>query len=98
MMNNEPITIDGEYVGSGPFKTVCGYPVNELVAFAELCRRHGITEDDLHDFCTNAVRGYEAGWNDFQVVVKNMTGDVIARFGGGDADALCSKAAPEDRG
>ena len=96
---NEPITLkDGEYVGPGPVEKVYGYPINELVAFANLCRRHGITEDDLHDFCTNAVRGYEAGWNDFHVVVKNITGEIIARFGGGDVDALCTETAPEDSG
>jgi len=49
-----------------PESTVKGYPLDELLTFALLCRRHDITEDDLHDFCTNAVRGFEAGMEDLR--------------------------------
>lgn len=52
--------------------TVCGYPVGELTAFAELCRRHEITEPELHNFCKNAVAGFEAGKNDWEITYKNM--------------------------
>lgn len=41
-------------------KTVYGYPLQELVLFAGLCRQEDITDDELHDFCTNVSRYYEA--------------------------------------
>lgn len=49
---------------------VCGFPLKELIAFAGLARREGITEADLHDFCTNAVRGFEAGQRDLQIAYE----------------------------
>lgn len=30
--------------------TICGYNLKELILFAEMCRRLGITEEELHDF------------------------------------------------
>ena len=57
-----------------------GYPVQELICFANLCRRHEITENDLHDFCTNALRGYEAGKNDFRIVWENSIEQLSKRL------------------
>lgn len=31
--------------------TICGYDMFELVLFAKACRKQGITESELHDFC-----------------------------------------------
>lgn len=56
--------------------TVEGYPVKELMAFAMLCRRHEITENDLHDFCTNAVRGFNAGVHDFRVAYEKAMSEL----------------------
>lgn len=33
---------------------VYGYPIDELITFAQICRKCGIRTEDLHDFCTNA--------------------------------------------
>lgn len=30
--------------------TVCGYNLKELIFFAMMCRRHGISEEDIHEF------------------------------------------------
>jgi hypothetical protein len=64
-------------IQNGTAPTVYGYPLNEIIAFANLCRRHEITEDDLHDFCTNAVRGYEAGRRDFHITWMNAMGSIL---------------------
>lgn len=64
-------------IQNGTAPTVYGYPLNEIIAFASLCRRHEITEDDLHDFCTNAVRGYEAGRRDFHITWTNAVGSMF---------------------
>lgn len=39
--------------------TVCGYRVKELLLFAEACRKQGITETELHDFCLNVESAYQ---------------------------------------
>ena len=56
-----------------------GYPAQELICFAQVCRRHEITENDLHDFCTNALRGYEAGKEDFRIVWENSIAQLSKR-------------------
>ena len=40
-------------------KTINGYPVDELIVFATACRKMGITEDELHEFVTNAKYAYD---------------------------------------
>ena len=52
-------------------ETVCGYSVKELVFFAEMCRRHEISEKDLHDFCLGAENGWRCGYDDFIRTMKN---------------------------
>ena len=60
--------------------TVCGYPVRELIAFALLCRREGIEEKDLHDYCVGVENGYRAGWHDFEIAQENMLKDMVGRI------------------
>lgn len=38
--------------------TIYGYPLKELMLFAQCCRRQGITEDELHSFCLDAEAIY----------------------------------------
>ena len=38
--------------------TFCGYPFEELIVFADACRRYHISEADMHEFCLNT----EAAW------------------------------------
>ena len=66
-------------------QTVYGYPVKEIILFANMCRRHGITEKDLLDFCRGAVNGWECGYDDFCRVQENMYEEAKKRFekGGG---------------
>lgn len=64
----------------GTFKTVCGYPVDELVFFAKMCERHGITEDELHDYCAEARNGYVAGMQDWRIARDNMAREMMQRF------------------
>lgn len=64
-----------EHVGKAPdakcpycgweIKTIYGYPAREIAFFAAMANRHGITEEDLHRFCTEAMSGYNAGKDDF---------------------------------
>ena len=39
-------------------KTICGYPVDELIVFADACRKAEITNDQLHDFAANVKDAY----------------------------------------
>ena len=61
--------------------TTCyGYPVRELLAFALLCRREGIEEKDLHDYCMGVENGFMAGWHDFEITQKNMLQRMMSRI------------------
>ena len=40
-------------------QTICGYPLYELIAFAQMCRREGIREGELKAFITNCQRAYD---------------------------------------
>ena len=60
--------------------TVAVYPVRELVFFSQMCRRHNISEDQLHDFCTGALNGYYCGIDDFRRVQENMLKTLSDRF------------------
>lgn len=37
---------------------MCGYNFEELLIFAEACRKAGITENNLHDFCMNCESAF----------------------------------------
>lgn len=37
---------------------ICGYDFKDLVTFADACKRQGITEQDMSDFCKNAGDAY----------------------------------------
>lgn len=39
--------------------TFCGYSFEELLIFAEACRKAGIEEHDLKDFCRNVQSAFE---------------------------------------
>ena len=39
--------------------TICGYPLYDLLAFAQICRRENIQEDELKDFVNNCSKAYE---------------------------------------
>lgn len=53
-----------------PPETVYGYPTRELVFFALMCRRHEISEKDLHDFCLGAENGWRCGYDDLLRTLK----------------------------
>lgn len=60
---------------------ICGYPINELIFFAQMCRRHGISDDELHDFCVGAENGYKCGFDDFCRTGEKMLHEVEKRYG-----------------
>lgn len=32
------------------YKTVYGYPIEDLIIFAQICRKNGVTEEQLKDY------------------------------------------------
>ena len=32
------------------YKTVYGYPIEDLIIFAQICRKNGVTEEQLRDY------------------------------------------------
>lgn len=39
--------------------TFCGYSAKELLLFADVCRRSGITHEEMHEFCLCAESVYK---------------------------------------
>ena len=56
-----------------------GYPVRELIACAQLCKRHEIAPEDMHDFFKGMENGFVAGWNDQRITYKNMLAVMMKR-------------------
>lgn len=63
-----------------PGRSVYGYPLNELLCFAQMCRRHEIEEKDLHDFCVGVENGFRCGVDDWNRVQNNMIQKMMERF------------------
>lgn len=59
--------------------TVEGYPLNEIIAFAILCREKGITENDLHDFCLSFENGWKLGFEKYNEASEKMFRDMCER-------------------
>lgn len=55
--------------------TFCGYSSNELLLFADACRRQGITEDQLHSFLTDT----ESALNYVMEKINEMFDEEIER-------------------
>ena len=50
--------------------TIYGYPLKELMLFAQCCRRQGITEDELHSFCLDTEAIYSIIKEEFDRSIK----------------------------
>ena len=61
-------------------ETIYGYPAKELVLFARMCERMGITEAELHDYCAEAKNGFIAGMQDWRISQENMLRRVVEGF------------------
>ncbi len=41
------------YIVNKDIKSICGYNAEELIIFADACRKQNISPEMMHDFCTN---------------------------------------------
>lgn len=67
-----------------PFKLnenaiICGYSLKELILFANACRREGIEEKDLKDFCDNATYAYNYIFHQAEKSIDDMIGVSIVK-------------------
>ncbi len=46
--------------------TICGYTFDELVVFADACRKCNISNENLKDFCENAKSAYDYIMNEIE--------------------------------
>lgn len=51
---------------------ICGYSVKDLLLFAYICRRQGITEDQLQDYCLTLEEAYKIAWAEIESVIKKI--------------------------
>ena len=50
--------------------TIFGYAVEELIIFADACKKQGISNDDLKNFCENAKNAYDYIRNEIEEEFK----------------------------
>ena len=53
---------------------IYGYAVNGLILFADACRRKGITNDQLKDFCTNIENAYTYMTEQMKTILNKQFG------------------------
>lgn len=58
-------------------KTCCGYPVEMLITFGELCNREGVTAESIKAFSENVDRAYEMGMEEFKRSFKAAVEEYI---------------------
>jgi len=79
--NDTPLADAGIFVqpsggvlrGVRPVDGICGYPVKDLVVFARICRKQGITEEQLADYVQDLRMMHD-------MVLKEVTDDVKRLF------------------
>ena len=52
-------------------ETCCGYPVRDLIVFAEACRQAGVEEKDLHLFVVSADGAFRFAAAEFDRLCRN---------------------------
>ena len=59
---------------------IYGYTVNDLILFAELCKRNDVREADLKQSAWNLKLAMRAVMNERAEIVKNTMDEIVARF------------------
>ena len=60
-------------------ETCCGYPVRDLIVFAEACRRAGVEEKDLRLFVASADGAYRFAAEEFDQLCRKSFEDFILK-------------------
>ncbi len=60
-------------------RTICGYPVDKLIMFAEMCKRNDVQEHDLKQAAWNLELAVRAVMNERQEIIKNAVGEITMR-------------------
>lgn len=58
---------------------VFGYPVRDIIVFADICRRNEIAEKDLRRFVMNADAAFRSGFDEVERTIKEQMADYLAR-------------------
>ena len=74
-------------------RMVYGYPVKKLVAFAEMCRRNDVQENDLKQAAWNLELAVRAVINERVEIIETETG-VTAKFTPNFAEAYAEMIMP----
>ena len=67
------------YEDSEGSETCCGYPLRDLIVFAEACRQAGVEERDLHLFVVSADSAIRFGAEEFDRLCKKAFEDFILK-------------------
>jgi len=74
---------DTNVPSNAEFKTVYGYPVENLVLFADACKKAGIDNEELKRFCDNAESAWMYAWDEFKRKQDKALRDIMSGMTGG---------------
>lgn len=61
-------------------KTICGFPIEELILFADACRKQGITTEELHWFIGNVENAYNYAIDEVKKQNQKAIERCLSRF------------------
>lgn len=63
-----------------PITKIYGYTIDELILFAEMCKRNDVREEDLKQVAWNLEFAVRAVLNERQEIIKNTMDEIAMRF------------------
>lgn len=79
-LNLQP-TIKEHATADGSTTTAYGYNLDEICKFAMVCRKEGITEDQLHDFVMNMENAIKVVLEEQQEIIERTFLEITKRTG-----------------
>lgn len=76
--------------------TICGYNVQDLVMFAEACRKARISENELRQFCLSYETIYRTIQKSFEEELQKSIAEIYSSRFNEDPDDGYDLAVPED--
>ena len=80
MLNEQP-TINKSTIIDGSTTTAYGYNLDEICKFAMVCRKEGITENQLHDFVMNMENAVQVVLKEQQEIIERTFLEITKRTG-----------------
>lgn len=74
-------SVEERTIIDGSTTTAYGYNLDEICKFAMVCRKEGITEDQLHDFVMNMENAVQVVLKEQQEIIERTFLEITKRTG-----------------